>query len=113
MASDGQCLIGAQEVVARVRDGGGVASQASVYRVLDELVDLGLIRRLADEHGGSRFEIADPAGGHHHLVDEDTGAVSPFHDRELEGAIQRAAGRLGIELTEHEVLLRGRRRPGS
>lgn len=55
--------------------------------------------------------VARSDGHHHHLVDEETGAVEPFEDPALEQAIEDAALRAGIELTGHEILLRGRRRP--
>jgi Fur family ferric uptake transcriptional regulator len=111
LAREAQCLIGVQAIVDRLRAEGSPGSQASVYRVLDELQGLGLVTRSVDAHGVSRYEIADPDGHHHHLVDEETGAVEPFEDPALEQAIEDAALRAGIELTGHEILLRGRRRP--
>jgi Fur family transcriptional regulator, ferric uptake regulator len=113
LARDGQCLIAVQDVVDRLRAAGAPGSQASVYRVLDELLGLGLLRRVMDEQGVAHYEIADPEVHHHHLVDEATGDVAPFTDAGLEEAILATANRLGIELTGHEVVLRGRRRvPG-
>ena len=109
MAEDGQCLVGARDVVDRLRDRGAVGSQASVYRVLDELTSLGLLRRSLDDQGLAQYEIDDAAHHHHHLVDEDTGRVEAFEDADLEEAVIAAARRLGIELTGHEIVLWGRR----
>jgi hypothetical protein len=51
----------------------------------------------------AHYEIADPEGHHHHLIDEVTGVVEPFEDPALERAIVAAARRAGIEMTGHEA----------
>lgn len=109
LAREAQCLIGVQALVDRVRAEPAPGSQASVYRVLDELLGLGLLRKVIDEHGLARYEIADPETHHHHFVDSATGRVEPFEDPSLEEAIAGVATRIGVELTSHEVVLRGRR----
>jgi len=111
LARDGQCLLSAQELTDRLR-ARGVGSAASVYRVIDELFALGLLHRLDGRDGIARFEIADPHRHHHHFVDERTGDVEAFSDEALERAIDSVARRLGVELTGHDVVLRGERRAG-
>jgi Fur family ferric uptake transcriptional regulator len=109
LARDGQCLMSAQEITDRLRAQGS-GSAASVYRVIDELFELGLLHRLDGRDGVARFEIADPQRHHHHFVDEKTGDVEAFADEALEEAIAGVARRLGFELTGHDVVLRGARR---
>jgi Fur family ferric uptake transcriptional regulator len=109
LARDGQCLMSAQEITDRLR-AQGTGSAASVYRVIDELFELGLLHRLDGRDGVARFEIADPQRHHHHFVDEQTGDVEAFSDEALEEAIAGVARRLGFELTGHDVVLRGARR---
>jgi len=106
LAREGQCLMSAQEITDRLR-GRGSASAASVYRVLDELFELGLLHRLDGRDGIARYEIADPQRHHHHIVDERSGEVRPFTDEALEDAIAAVGRRLGMRLTSHEVILRG------
>jgi Fur family transcriptional regulator, ferric uptake regulator len=106
LAREGQCLLSAQEVTDQLRSS-GVGSAASVYRVLDELFELGLLHRLDGRDGIARYEIADPERHHHHVVDERTGEVRPFTDESLEEAIAAVGERLGMRLTSHEVILRG------
>jgi Fur family ferric uptake transcriptional regulator len=108
LASEGQCLLTAQEITELVR-AGGTGSAASVYRIIDELFTLGLLHRLDGRDGVARYEIADPEHHHHHFVDESTGRVEAFADDGLEHAIEDVAARLGIELSGHDVVLRGRR----
>jgi Fur family transcriptional regulator, ferric uptake regulator len=107
LASEGQCLQTAQQVIDALREQRR-GSAASVYRVLEELYELGLLHRLDGRDGTARFEIADPDTHHHHVVDERTGDVQPFVDEDLERAIASAADRLGLEMTGHDVVLRGR-----
>lgn len=109
LARDGQCLISAAEVIERLR-AGGVGSTASVYRALDQLLALGLLRRVDDGSGVARYEISDRLHHHHHAVDERTGEVVSFTDATLEAAIEAVAARLGFVLSSHDVVLRGRRR---
>jgi Fur family transcriptional regulator, ferric uptake regulator len=106
LARDGQCLLSAQEITDGVR-ARGAGSAASVYRVLDELFELGLLHRVDGRDGVARFEIADPEGHHHHVVDETTGEVRAFSDERLEEAIRAVGDRLGLRLTSHDVILRG------
>lgn len=106
LAREGQCLLSAQELTDQLRAQGG-GSAASVYRVLDELFELGLLHRLDGRDGIARYEIADPERHHHHVVDERSGEVQPFTDERLEEAIAAVGDRLGMRLTSHEVILRG------
>ena len=108
LAREGQCLLSAQEITDQLRAQGS-GSAASVYRVIDELSELGLLHRLDGRDGSARYEIADPDDHHHHFVDDQTGEVRAFADDALEHAIDDVARRLGVELSSHDVVLRGRK----
>lgn len=112
LARDGQCLLSAQEILDRLRPQ-GTGSSASVYRALDELFELGLLHRLDGRDGIARYEIADPLEQHrhYHFVDEASEEVRAFTDDGLEQVIQAVARRLGVHLTGHDVILRGRSLP--
>jgi len=102
------CLLTAQEIADRLREQGSAGSTATVYRALETLHDLGLVRRF-DSEGLARYEPVDPSGDHHHhVVLEPGGDVVPFDDAELERAIAGIGQRLGLVITSHEVILRGR-----
>lgn len=109
LAREGQCLLTAQEITDRLRARGS-GSAASVYRIVDELWSLGLLHRFVGPDGVTRYEIADPGGHHHHFVDESSGAVEAFTDDDLERAIAAVAKRLNLDLSGHDVVLRGTRR---
>jgi Fur family transcriptional regulator, ferric uptake regulator len=102
------CLLTAQEIADRLREERSAGSTATVYRALETLHELGLVRRF-DAEGVARYEPVDPSGDHHHhIVLEDSGDVVPFEDAELERAISGLGDRLGIRVTSHDVILRAR-----
>jgi Fur family ferric uptake transcriptional regulator len=102
------CLLTAQEIADGLREQGSAGSTATVYRALETLYELGLVRRF-DSDGIARYEPIDPSGDHHHhVVLEPNGDVVPFDDAELERAIAGIGQRLGLVVTSHEVILRGR-----
>ena len=87
---------------------GREASRASIYRVMEELESIGLLARVEVGQGTARFEPARGAAGHHHhLVCERCGRLEPFSDDGLERAIERVSERLALEVSEHEIVLRG------
>ena len=94
------------EEVRRRRPGVGLAS---VYRALQTLTELGLVRRLDLRSGGARYEPAQPSGDHHHhLVCGDCGKVVAFSDDQLELAIHGVSQASAFRIDEHDVVLRGR-----
>jgi Fur family ferric uptake transcriptional regulator len=101
------CLLTAREIADRVRDDGRDVGTATVYRALEVLDELGLVRRL-DREGLARYEPASPGGEHHHhLICDGCGEMSPFEDDALEHAIDRLAERIDYRVGGHEVVLRG------
>jgi len=105
------CLLSAQDISDRLRAEGSRGSTATVYRALETLHELGLVRRLHSGEGVARYEPVDPSGDHHHhIVIEESGDVLPFEDAELERAIEGIGERLGMAVTGHDVILRARRR---
>jgi Fur family transcriptional regulator, ferric uptake regulator len=102
------CCLGAQEIFDRLRAARRPVGIATVYRTLDTLADLRLVKRIDAGDGIARYEPARPDGDHHHhLVCRDCGKVEAFADPRLERAIDRVAGGLGYAVEEHEVVLTG------
>jgi Fur family ferric uptake transcriptional regulator len=108
LLAEQHCALSAQEIEDRLREQGRRVGRASVYRALDLLVDNGLINRLEVGQGMARYEPVHPGGEHHHhLVCDRCGRLVAFDDPALERAIDDLGTRLGMRVTEHEVLLRG------
>jgi Fur family ferric uptake transcriptional regulator len=102
------CCTSAQELHESIRARGRSVGIASVYRVLDLLLELRLVQRVDVGDGIARYEPALPDGDHHHhVVCGDCGKVEPFSDSTLENAIVGASRRLGYSVEAHEVVLRG------
>jgi Fur family transcriptional regulator, ferric uptake regulator len=102
------CCLSAQEIFDRLRSARRPVGIASVYRALDTLAELRLVKRIDAGDGIARYEPLRPDGDHHHhLVCRDCGKVEAFTDPRLERAIDRAAGDLGYAVHEHEVVLTG------
>ena len=104
-----ECCRSAQEIFDQLRGDGRRVGIASVYRVLDLLVSLGLVQRLDLGGGISRYEPALPGGEHHHhLVCVNCGEVRPFEDPQLEKVLEGTAARSDYTVEGHDVVLRGR-----
>jgi Fur family transcriptional regulator, ferric uptake regulator len=102
------CCLSAQEIFDRLRKARRPVGIASVYRALEALTELRLVKRVDAGDGIARYERATPGGDHHHhLVCRDCGKIEAFSDSPLEHAIDRVAGGLGYSVEEHEVVLVG------
>ena len=105
---DQSCCRSAQEIFDGIRAHGRPVGIASVYRALDQLVELQLVQRVELGDGIARFEPSHIDGEHHHhLVCDACGKVEPFADPGLEVALEEAAQRLGYGMRAHEVVLHG------
>src|SRR5213079_3173410 len=61
-----RCCLSAQEIFDRLRAARRPVGIASVYRTLETLAALRLVKRIDAGDGVARYEPADPAGEHHH-----------------------------------------------
>lgn len=79
---------------------------ATVYRVLTQFEQAGLLSRNHFETGKAVFELNE--GSHHdHLVCLDCGRVEEFYDEEIEKRQQKIAVERGFQLAEHALALYG------
>jgi Fur family ferric uptake transcriptional regulator len=102
------CALTAHDIERDLRDGGRAVGRASVYRILDELVSLGLVARVEVGQGIARYEPArGEAHHHHHMVCDRCGDVFPFADEELERTVRRLADRVAFDVAEHDIVLHG------
>jgi Fur family transcriptional regulator, ferric uptake regulator len=74
----------------------------TIYRTLDLLSEIGVVRRL-ELGGGPRYELAEDH--HHHLICESCGAVSEFERCPLD--LQRLRG-VDFEVNSHTLEIFGR-----
>ena len=77
---------------------------ATVYRVLAQFEQAGLLKRNYFETGKAIFELNE--GEHHdHLVCLDCGMVEEFHDEEIEKRQRSIARKRGFEIVDHSLAL--------
>ncbi len=77
---------------------------ATVYRVLTQFEQAGLLSRQHFEAGKAVFELNQ--GGHHdHLVCLQCGRVEEFYDAEIEQRQSEVARKCGFELRGHSLAL--------
>jgi Fur family transcriptional regulator, ferric uptake regulator len=102
------CAVTALELDEELRRRKPAVGRASVYRALEQLEGLGLVRRMEVARGIAGYERVEPGGEHHHhAICRRCGRMVRFEDGPLESAIEDLSGRLGFDVAEHDVVLRG------
>jgi Fur family transcriptional regulator, ferric uptake regulator len=102
------CALSAIEIQDALTGRNREVSRASIYRVMEELEEIGLVQRVEVGRGVVRYEPARSGPGHHHhLVCDHCGRISPFTDAGLERAIRRVSDSLPVRVSEHEVVIHG------
>ena len=79
---------------------------ATVYRVLTQFEQAGILSRNHFESGKAVFEL-DQGSHHDHLVCLDCGRVEEFFDEEIEKRQHKIAEERGFKLAEHALALYG------
>lgn len=79
---------------------------ATVYRVLTQFEQAGIVRRLNFENNVSIFEL-DTGDNHDHLVCMKSGKVKEFVDPVIEDRIKEIAKENGYELSSHSLVIYG------
>jgi Fur family ferric uptake transcriptional regulator len=103
------CAVTALELEDELRRRRPPVARASIYRALEQLEQLGLLRRLEASRGVAGYERIEPGGEHHHhAICRECGRMIPFEDDSLEQAIEEVSGKISFDAAEHEVTIRGR-----
>lgn len=96
----------AEEVYQRLHEAGEEVGLATVYRVLTQFAEAGLVLRHNFEGGRAVFELNE--GRHHdHMVCMECGKVFEFYDKEIEERQRKAAEKAGFVIDEHALYLYG------
>ncbi len=98
--------VSAEDVYKQLLENHEEIGLATVYRVLTQFEDAGLVIRHNFEGGHSVFEMA-PDKHHDHIVCVKCGQVEEFQDEEIEKKQLEIAESLGFELTDHNLNLYG------
>ena len=94
----------AEDVYKQLLSEGVDVGLATVYRVLTQFEQAGILKRHHFEAGKAVFELNE--GSHHdHLVCMTCGRVEEFYDAEIERRQLRIAKDRGFEISEHALYL--------
>jgi Fur family transcriptional regulator, ferric uptake regulator len=98
--------ISAEDLYKKLLDSGEEIGLATVYRVLNQFDDAGIITRHHFESGKAVFELSSQHH-HDHLVCLNCGKVIEFSDEVIERRQLEIAARHNIKLTNHSLYLYG------
>lgn len=104
--------ISAEDVYKILIDQGEEIGLATVYRVLNQFDDAGILNRHHFEGGKSVFEIGHKHH-HDHLVCLKCGKVIEFEDEVIERRQEEIAERNNMTLTNHSLYLYGECKEGN
>ena len=94
----------AEDIYKALLDAGEDVGLATVYRVLTQFEQAGIVLKHNFEGGSSVFELADE-DHHDHMVCLDTGEVIEFLDEQIEKRQHKVAEEHGYELVDHKLVL--------
>ncbi|RAP69876.1 ferric iron uptake transcriptional regulator [Candidatus Erwinia dacicola] len=98
--------VSAEDLYKRLIDMSEEIGLATVYRVLNQFDDAGIVTRHNFEGGKSVFELTQQQH-HDHLICLDCGKVIEFRDEYIEERQRAIAKRHGIKLSNHSLYLYG------
>ena len=96
--------LSAEDIYKALLDSGEDVAIATVYRVLTQFEQAGIIISHNFEGGYKVFELADE-GHHDHMVCMETGQVIEFFDAEIEKRQKQIAAEHGFEIVDHSLVL--------
>lgn len=96
----------AEDVYKELLDAGDDIGLATVYRVLTQFENAGLVIRHNFEGGRSVFEL-DDEGHHDHIVCVECGRVFEFYDKTIEERQRKVAENAGFVLEDHSLHMYG------
>jgi Fur family ferric uptake transcriptional regulator len=98
--------LSAEDIYKSLLDSGEEIGLATVYRVLTQFEEAGLVVRHHFEGGQSVFEL-DHGTHHDHLVCVKCGKVEEFIDNMIEARQQEIAKTAGYQITDHSLNIYG------
>ncbi len=100
--------LSAEEVYRKVVEKRQRISKATVYRTVDLLAEVGILRKIVFKDGVIRYEIAE--GGkhhHHHMICSECGKVTEFSMDLLENLEDLIEKKTGFKINDHQVKFYG------
>src|SRR5579872_4329053 len=96
-----------EELLAQVREKDRRVGYATVYRTLKLLAECGVANERRFGDGLTRYELADDASHHDHLICVDCGDIVEFEEPHIEELQEGVAHKYGFTLRSHKHELYG------
>ncbi len=106
LETEGEQHASAEDIYRLLLARGEEIGVATIYRVLTQCEQAGLVKRLQFEGGRAVFEVTDDSH-HDHIVCVRCGLVEEFHDETIERRQKEIAARAGFSMEDHNMVLYG------
>ena len=93
----------AEDIYKELLNRGENIGLASVYRVLTQFENAGIVKKHHFEGSHAVYEVLEE--NHEHMVDVETGKVLEFQDNELIERLNSIAKDAGYQLVDHNLVL--------
>ena len=93
----------AEDIYKELLDRGENIGLASVYRVLTQFENAGIVKKHHFEGSYAVYEVLEE--NHEHMVDVESGKVLEFQDKELIERLNIIAKDAGYQLVDHNLVL--------
>lgn len=92
-----------EDLLARVRETDSRIGYATVYRTLKLFTECGIAAERNFGDGPSRYELSDESMNDHHdhLICEECGKITEWHDERIERIQSEVAKKLGFRIEHH------------
>lgn len=108
LKSSGHQHLNADAVYQALLEAGEDIGIATVYRVLNQLENVGLVTRHHFSEGGKAvYELAQDTH-HDHLICSNCGKVIEFEDAALQKKQRQLAEKLGFQMEDYSLVIRGK-----
>lgn len=104
LASSKSRHLSAEDIYKSLLDAGEDVGLATVYRVLTQFEQAGIVLRHNFEGGSAVFELADEEH-HDHMVCLESGEVIEFMDEVIEERQHMIADKYGFDIVDHSLVL--------
>ena len=96
--------LSAEEIYKYLIDNSYDVGLATVYRVLTQFENAGIVIKHSFESSKSVYELTD-SDHHDHMVCLESGKIIEFHDEVIEARQEEIAKKHGYELVDHNMVL--------
>ena len=98
--------LSAEDVYKIMLKKGAEVGVATIYRVLTQCEQAGLVKRLQVDDGPALFDL-NQSDHHDHFICTRCGTVEEFHDKIIEERQQKIAAKADFKMESHSMVLYG------